>query len=52
MKLIYLFKEMIRLIRRHKAYVLAPSLAMLLLLTLMAFYVGPGAVLTFIYSGV
>jgi hypothetical protein len=52
MKLWYLLKEAFHLIRRRKAYVLAPLLVLLLLLALVAFYVGPGAVVTFIYAGV
>lgn len=52
MKLWLLLKETFRLIGRHKLYVLTPLLVMLLLLALLAFYVGPGAAVTFIYSGV
>ncbi len=52
MKLWYLLKEAFHLVRKHKAYVLAPLLVMLALLALVAFYVGPGAVVTFIYAGV
>lgn len=52
MKLWYLLKEMIQLIRRHRVYFLAPVLLCLLLLALLAFYIGPGAVVTFIYAGI
>ena len=52
MKLLMLLKEMLHLVRRHKLYVLMPLLLLLILLALLAFYVGPGVVVTFIYSGV
>jgi hypothetical protein len=51
MKLWYLLKEAWYLVRRRRAYLLAPVLVMLVLLALVAFYVGPGAVVTFIYAG-
>jgi hypothetical protein len=51
MKLWYLLREMWRLIRRDKVWVLAPLLMLLVLVALLAFYVGPGAVVTFIYAG-
>ncbi len=50
-KVWYIFKEMLHLIRAHKVYFIAPILLMLVLLTLLAFYLGPTAVLTFIYAG-
>ena len=52
MKLWMLLKEALYLVPRHKLYVLAPLLVLLLLLALIAFYVGPATVVTFIYSGV
>jgi hypothetical protein len=51
MKLWYLLKEMWRLIRRERVWVLAPLLMLMVLVALLAFYVGPGAVVTFIYAG-
>lgn len=51
MKLWYLLKEAFHFVRRRKAYVLAPVLVLLVLLALIAFYVGPGAVVTFLYAG-
>ena len=51
MKLWYLLKEALHFVRRRKAYVLAPVLLLLMLLALIAFYVGPGAVVTFLYAG-
>lgn len=52
MKVWYLLVEMFRLVKRHKMYFLAPILVMLVLLALLAFYIGPGALVTFIYAGV
>ena len=50
-KIAYIFREMIFLIRTHKVYFIAPILIVLVLLVVLAFYVGPTAVLTFIYAG-
>ncbi len=47
----YIFTEMIRLIRTHRLYFIAPILIMLTLLAFLAFYLGPTAILTFIYAG-
>ena len=51
MKLLYLYREGLELVKRHRLYFIAPLLLALLLLSLIAFYVGPGVVVTFIYSG-
>ncbi|HOU54353.1 MAG TPA: DUF5989 family protein [Myxococcota bacterium] len=51
MKLWLLLREAYRFLRRHRRFVLAPLLLLLILVALMAFYVGPGAVVTFIYAG-
>ena len=48
MKLWLLLREVFRFFRRHRRYVLAPLLLLLVLIALLAFYVGPGAVVTFI----
>lgn len=50
-KVWYILKEMFHLIRQHKMYFIAPILITLALLVVFAFYVGPTAVLTFIYAG-
>lgn len=51
-KLWYLLREAFYLVRRRKSYLLAPLLLLLVLVALVAFYVGPGAVVTFMYAGV
>jgi hypothetical protein len=51
MKLWLLIRETFRFLKRHRRYVLAPLLLLLVLIALVAFYVGPGAVVTFIYAG-
>lgn len=51
MKLGYLSRQMWRLMRKNRMYVFAPVLLFLLLAALVAFYVGPGVVVTFIYAG-
>ena len=50
-KIWYIFKEMMFLIRRHKLYFIAPLLIVLLVLVVLALYVGPTAIVTFIYAG-
>ena len=52
MKLWVLLREALHLVLRHRLYFLAPLLLLLVLLALLAFYVGPATVVTFIYSGV
>jgi len=52
MKLWFLLRETYRFLRKHRRYILAPLLLLLLLIALLAFYVGPGAVVTFIYAGI
>ena len=47
----FIAKEMLYLIRAHKMYFISPILISLVILTLLAFYLGPTAVLTFIYAG-
>jgi hypothetical protein len=47
----FIFREMLHLIRTHKLYVIAPLLISLVVLALLAFVIGPTAVLTFIYAG-
>ena len=51
MKLWYLLREALRLVGRRRSLILAPLLVLLVLLTLIAFYVGPGTLVTFIYAG-
>ncbi len=47
----FIFKEMLHLIRTHKLYFISPILLTLVLLAFLALYLGPTAVLTFIYAG-
>jgi hypothetical protein len=51
-KILYLFKEMFYLIRKHKLYFLAPVLVILILLAFLVFYIGPSVIISFIYAGV
>ncbi len=47
----FIAREMLHLVRAHKMYFIAPILFTLVVLTILAFYLGPTAVLTFIYAG-
>ncbi len=40
------------MIRRHKVYFLTPLFFLLILLVLLAYYLGPAVVVTFIYAGI
>jgi len=51
-KLGFIIKELLIMVRENKTYILAPIFIVLALLSLLVFYVGPTAVVTFIYAGV
>ncbi len=51
-KILYIFKEMFYMIRKHKLYFLAPIFIILALLAFLVFYIGPAAIISFIYAGV
>jgi len=48
----YIFKETLYLIRKHKAYFFAPILIILGIIAILVFYVGPGVIITFMYAGI
>ncbi len=50
-KLLYILKEMLYLIRRHKIYFLAPVLVLFVILALVSFYIGPSVIISCIYAG-
>ena len=52
LKIAFIFKEMFYMVKRHKVYFLAPILFALALLIFLAFYIGPSAVIAFIYAGI
>lgn len=51
-KIIFIFKEFIGLIKDHNLYILAPILILLALLAALVYFVGPVAIVTFIYAGI
>lgn len=51
-KIWYIFKEMLYMIKRHKIYFLAPLFIIFVILAAVAFYVGPSAIISFIYAGI
>lgn len=51
-KIIGILKEMFYLVRKYKLYVLAPLLTGLVLLSILAFYLGPSVIISFIYAGI
>ena len=48
----YLMREMWILIHKHKYYFLTPLMIALIVLALLVYYVGPAAIIAFIYAGV
>ncbi len=51
-KLTLIMRESLALVKKHKIYFLLPLLISLALLALLAFHVGPGIVVSFIYAGI
>ena len=51
-KILYILKEMFYLINKHKFYFLAPILIILALLAILVYYIGPAAIVSFIYAGI
>jgi len=50
-KLVYMFKEAVELIKKHKVYFFAPIIIFLVFLGILVFILGPTAIMTFIYAG-
>jgi hypothetical protein len=50
-KIAYIFREMLHTIRRHKAHYFAPILLILAVLSILVYFVGPTAFVTFLYAG-
>lgn len=48
----YLVKEMTVLIRKHKLYFISPMLLLLGLIAFLVYYLGPTAIVSFLYAGV
>ncbi len=51
-KIFYLFRETFYMIKKYKIFFLAPLFILLILLALVAFYIGPSVVISFFYAGV
>lgn len=51
-KIGYILKEAFYMIKKHKIYFLAPILVILALLAFIVFYIGPSAIISFIYAGI
>lgn len=51
-KVVYILKEMFRMIRKHKLSFLAPLFIILALLAFLVYYIGPAVIVSFIYAGV
>ncbi len=51
-KMLLIMRESLALVRRHKFYFLLPLLLLLAVLSVLAFQIGPGIVISFIYAGI
>lgn len=51
-KAVYIPREMMRMISRHKLYFIAPLLIMLACLAGLVIYAGPTVLISFLYAGV
>ncbi len=51
-KMMLLIRESVKLVLKHKFYFLLPLLIWLAVLSLLAFQIGPGIVISFIYAGI
>lgn len=51
-KIAHLFKETWYLIKKEKAYFLAPLILMVVVLAVLIYQMGPAALIAFIYAGV
>jgi len=51
-KMMLIIRESVKLMREHKIYFFLPLLICLIVLVLLAFQIGPGIVIAFIYAGI
>lgn len=51
-KILFILREMGHLIRKNKLYFLSPVLIVLALLAFLVYYIGPAAIVSFIYAGI
>lgn len=51
-KVTLIFKSFIGLVRERKLFILIPILTMFALLAFLVYYIGPTAIISFIYAGI
>jgi hypothetical protein len=51
-KVIFILRETIYLVKKHRLYFLAPLFIMLAILSFFVYYFGPAVIVSFIYAGV
>jgi hypothetical protein len=51
-KIIFIFKELNRMIKKHKFRIIAPILIILAVLAFLVYYIGPAVIISFIYAGI
>jgi len=50
-KFFYILKELMYLVKEHKLYFLLPTLVVLAFISFLVYYIGPAAIISFIYAG-
>jgi hypothetical protein len=51
-KVIFLIKQMLVLVKKHKLSFLAPLFIILAILAFLVYYIGPAVIISFIYAGI
>ena len=51
-KLLYIFKEMLYLMRKERLYILAFLFMVLLMVAVLVYHVTPVAIISFVYAGI
>ena len=51
-KTVYVLREVWRMIKMHKMYFIAPTLICLAMIAFLVYYVGPAAMVSFLYAGI
>jgi hypothetical protein len=51
-KVVYMIRQMLILIKKHKLSFLAPLFIILAVLAFLVYYIGPSVIISFIYAGI
>ncbi len=51
-KILFVLREMLLLVKKHRLAFLTPIFIVIILLIILAYYIGPAIITTFIYAGI